>query len=74
MRQVSKSSVEAEAFTQITMLNKEVSSAKSLTSEFSPCGGSLIQMRKKRSPNNDPGGTPAPLDCQLEDSPFKTTL
>ena len=29
-------SVEAEEFTQFTMLNKEVSSAKSLTSEFNP--------------------------------------
>ena len=31
----------AEVFTQFTMLNKEVSSAKSLTSEFSPCGWSF---------------------------------
>ena len=29
-------SVETEVFTQFTMLNKEESSAKSLTSEFSP--------------------------------------
>ena len=35
-------SVEAEVFTQFTMLNKEVSSAKSLTSEFSPSGKSFI--------------------------------
>ena len=35
-------SVEAEVFTQFTMLNKEVSSAKSLTSEFSPSGRSFI--------------------------------
>ena len=35
-------SVEIETFTQFTMLNKEVSSFKSLTSEFSPCGTLLI--------------------------------
>ena len=35
-------SVEAEVFTQFTMLNKEVSSAKSLTSEFSPSGRLFI--------------------------------
>ena len=35
-------SVEAEVFIQFTMLNKEVSSAKSLTSEFSPSGRSFI--------------------------------
>ena len=32
---------EAEVFTQFTMLNKEVSSAKSLTSEISPSGRSF---------------------------------
>ena len=35
-------SVEGEAFTQFTMLNKEVSSAKSVTSEFSLSGRSFI--------------------------------
>ena len=35
-------SVEAEVFTQFTMLNKEVSSAKSLTLEVSPSGRLLI--------------------------------
>ena len=35
-------SVEPEVFTQFTMLNKEVSSAMRLTSEFSPCGRLLI--------------------------------
>ena len=35
-------SVEAEVFTQFTMLNKEVSSTKSLTSEISPSGRSFI--------------------------------
>ena len=38
----SQLSVEAELFTQFTRLNKEVSSAKILTSEFSPSGRSLI--------------------------------
>lgn len=31
-------SVEAEVFTEFTMLNKTVSSAKNVTLEFSPCG------------------------------------
>ena len=35
-------SVEIETFTQFTMLNKEIASFKSLTSEFSPCGTLLI--------------------------------
>ena len=34
-------SVEAEVFTQFTMLNKEVSSAESLPSEFSPSATSF---------------------------------
>ena len=38
----SLSSVEAEVFTQFTMLNKEVPSTKSLTSEISPSGRSFI--------------------------------
>ena len=33
--------------TRFTTLNKEESSENSLTSEFSPCGRSFIQMRKK---------------------------
>ena len=35
-------SVKAEVFTQFTMVDKEVLSAKGLTSEFSPCGISFI--------------------------------
>ena len=35
-------SVEIETFTKFKMLNKEVSSFKSLISEFSPCGTLLI--------------------------------
>ena len=35
-------SVEAEVFLQFTILNKEVSSAKSLTSKFSPSGTSFM--------------------------------
>ena len=35
-------SAEAEVFTQFTMLNKEVSSAKSLTLEVNPSGRSFI--------------------------------
>ena len=38
----SRLSVEAEVFTQFTMLNKEASLAKSLTSEFNPSGRSFI--------------------------------
>ena len=56
------------------MLNKEVSSAKSLTSEFSPSGRSFIKMRKNSGPNTDLIGTPALIDSQLEDWSFKTTL
>ena len=58
--------VETEVCTQFTTLNKEVSSAKSSTSEFSPSGRSFIYMRKNSGPNTDPCGTPAPLDSQLE--------
>ena len=35
-------SVVAEVLTQFSMLNKQVSSAKSLTSEYSPSGRSFI--------------------------------
>ena len=66
--------VEAEMFTHLTVLNKEVSSAKNLTSEFSPCGRSFIEMRKSIGPNTDPCGTPALIDSQPEDWPFKMTL
>ena len=37
-----KLSDEAEVFAQFTMLNKELPSAKSLASEFSPSGRSFI--------------------------------
>ena len=39
-------SAEVEVFTQFTMLNKEVSSAKSFTSEFSPSDRSLYKWEK----------------------------
>ena len=61
-------------FTHLTVLNKEVSSAKNLTSEFSPCGRSFIEMRKSIGPNTDPCGTPALIDSQPEDWPFKMTF
>ena len=67
-------SVEAEVFTQFTMLHREVSSAKSLTSKFSPSGRSFTYMRKNSGPNTDPCGTPPLIDSQLEIWPFKTTL
>ena len=67
-------SVEIETFTQFTMLNKEVSSFKSLTSKLSPCGTLLIWMRKNKVPNTDPYGTPALINYNLEDWPFKTSL
>ena len=67
-------SVEIETFTQLTMLNKEISSFKILTSELSPCGTLLIWMRKNKVPNTDPCSTPAFINYHLEDWPFKITL
>ena len=52
-------SVEAEVFTQFAILNKEVSSAQNLNSEFSPSGRLFILMGKNSGPNTDPCGTPA---------------
>ena len=59
-------SVEAEVFTQSAMLNKEVSSAKGLTSEFDPSSRSFIEMMKNSGPNTDPCGTAALNYSQLE--------
>ena len=63
--------VETDVFIQFTILNKELSSAKSLILEFNPCG-----WPKKRGPNTDPCGTSANniINSQLENWPFKTTL
>ena len=60
-------STKAEAFAQLTIENKEVSPGKSLTLDISPCGKSLIEIRKIKGPNTEPCRIPAFKNFQLED-------
>ncbi len=55
-----------------TTVNKDVSSAKSLTLHFKSAVRSFIYTRKNKGPKIEPWGTPAEISPQLEHFPFST--
>ena len=67
-------SIEGEPLASFTILTKELSLAKRLTSEFIPSCKSLIRMRKKRGINTYPSDIRDFIDCQLENRLLRTTL
>ena len=54
------------------IVNKDVSSAKSLTLHFKSAVRSFIYNRKNNGPKIEPWDTPAKISPQLEHCPFRT--
>ena len=62
------------SFLSLTIVKRDVSSAKSFTLDFKSFGKSLMQIRKRSGPRISPWGTPAKIGLQDEVCPFNTTL
>ena len=64
----------AVSFSSLTIVNIEVSSAKSFALVFNPLGKPLILMRKRSGPKSESWGSPPKIGLHDDVCPFKMTL